>query len=433
MADERIEIETNIDVTPSIAALKQLKKQLRETTDPAEFRRLQQQIDDTQEAINAAKAGAGNFADVLGNLPGPIGDIAGKTSGLVGSLKQFGQIKLTDIRGSFVELGNDLTDVAKGFANMTGITKVYTVLNQALARSFVAVGVGEGAAAAGARAFAAALTATGIGAIVVALGLLIANWDKVVDAIKGATFESKAYEEAQGDVTKSLTDFNRKLLDVEVAFQQAKDGTITKDAALKKYNETLGASIGFAKSFEQAEQLIAANAEITAEQMRKRAEANFYFAKSAELAAKAATGEGIEPDTWQTVGNYILGLGQYTAFANNQITTYAKNQQQASVDAEKFAELGKEREKEAIALEAQKKKGIEAPPDYSKQIEARQKDLADIKKSLEEAELFLMGAQEREIAIVNKKYEAQIALAKKYKQDTTDLETAQLKEVKRFN
>ena len=422
-------IQTEADVTPSIAELKKLQKELKTTTDPAEFKRLQQQIDDTKEAISAARTGAGNFAEVLGTLPGPIGDIAGRAGGLIGTLKTFGQVKLTDLQGSFVELGKDLKDIAKSFFDLTGITKVYTVLNNALSKSFIAVGIGEQAAAAGARTFAAALTATGIGAIVVGLGLLIANWDKVTDAIKGATTETKTYDEAQTEVTKSVADFNKKLIDVENAFKAAKAGTISKDAALKKYNDTLGESIGFAGSLEQAEQLLAENTPVVIEGIKLRTQANVFYAKSAEAAAKAVSGEDLDPTVWQSIGNYILSGGNALGFASRQAKTYVENVGEVTKNQKVFEAEGDKLTQKAIENDKKLKKGLAAPPDNTKKDDARKQDLEAIKKNSEAALLAVMEAKDKEVATINKKYDEEVALAKKYGKSTVELEAARRKEL----
>jgi hypothetical protein len=422
-------IETEADVTPSIAELKKLQKELKTTTDPARFKELQQQIDDTKDAISAARTGAGNFAEVLGTLPGPIGEIGARAGSLIGTLKTFGQVKITDLQGSFVELGKDLKDVAKGFFDLTGITKVYTTLNNALSKSFVAVGIGEQAAAAGARTFAAALTATGIGAIVVGLGLLIANWDKVTDAIKGATAESKTYDEAQAEVTKQLADFNKKLIDVENSFKAARAGTIRKEDALKKYNETLGSTVGYAGSLEQAEQLLAENTAVVVEGIKLRTQANVFYAKSAEAAAKAVSGEDIEPSVWQTVGDYILSGGNALGFASRQAKSYVQNFAEVTENQKRFEKEGDALTQKAIENDKKLKKGLAEPPDNSKKDDARKQDLENIKKNSEAALLAVMEAQDKEVAIVNKKYNEEIALAKKYGKSTAELEAARLKEL----
>lgn len=421
-------IET--DVTPSIAELKKLQKELKTTTDPARFKELQQQIDDTKDAISAARTGAGNFAEVLGTLPGPIGDIAARAGGLIGTLKTFGQVKLGDLQGSFVELGKDLKDVAKGFFDLTGITKVYTVLNNALARSFVAVGVGEQAAAVGARTFAAALTATGIGALVVGLGLLIANWDKVTDAIKGATDESKTYDEAQAEVTKSVVDFNKKLIDVTNTFKAAKEGTVRKEDALKKYNDTLGSTVGFAGSLEQAERLLAENTTVVIEGIKLRTQANVFYAKSAEAAAKAVSGEDVDPSIWESVGNYIISGGNALSFFINQAETTGKKYAKLGENANKFAAEGDKLTQAAIENDKKLKKGLATPPDNTKAADQRKAELEAIKKNSEAALLAVMEAQDKEVATVRKKYEEEIKLAEKYGASTVELVAAREKEIK---
>jgi hypothetical protein len=431
MADKTIKVKVDVetDVEPSIAQLKALKKQLKETAAGSEdFARLQQQIDDVQDSLASARTGAGNFTDVLGQLPGPIGAIGGQASGLITTLKQFGALKITNLQSSFVELGKDVTDIAKGFMDLTGITKVYTTLNAALSKSFIAVGIGEQAAAAGARAFAAALTATGIGALVVALGLLIANWDKVTDAITGATAESKTYEEAQASVTKELTDFNKQLIGVENSFKAARAGTISKQDALKQYNDTIGKTIGFAGSLEQAEELMATNTPVIIQSIKLRTQANVFYAKSAEAAAKAVAGEGVEPTFWESVGNYVKSGGNMAIFAGKQVTTLGENYADLSIKTDKFAKEGDKLTNEAIENDKKLKKGLAKPPDYSGSKKATNDVLNELKKGFEDARLTLLSEKDRELEQVRIKYDDLVAKAKKYGKDTAILEEARLKE-----
>ena len=431
MADKTIKVKVDVetDVQPSIAQLKELKKQLKETAAGSEdFARLQQQINDTEDAIKSARTGASNFTEVLGQIPGPVGEIGNKVSSTVNTLKQFGGLKMSDLKSSFVELGKDVTDIVRGFGELTGITKVYTTINAALSKSFIAVGVSEAAATAGARAFAAALTATGIGAIVVGLGLLVANWDKVTDAVTGATAETKTYEEAQAQVTKELTDFNKKLIDVESSFKAAKEGTISKEDALKKYNDTLGATIGYAGSLEQAEELMASNTPVIIESIKLRTQANVFYAKSAEAAAKAVSGEDVDPSFWESAGNYIMSGGNMAVFAAKQVGTLGENYAELNAKTNKFAAEGDKLTAQAIENDKKLKKGLAKPPDFSATKKATDNEFESLKKGLEDARLNLLSERDKELEIVRIKYDDLIAKAKKYGKDTTILEEARNKE-----
>ena len=361
MADEKIEIEASIDVTPSIAALRKLKQELKNTTDPAEFRRLQTQIDDTQEAINSAKAGAGNFAEVLGTLPGPIGDIAGQAGGLIGTLKQFGQIKIEDLKASFVDLGSDIFDAAKGLANITGITKVYTVINNFLAASFVRVGLGEAAATAGARAFAAALTATGIGAIVVALGLLVNMLMNYAEA-----------SERAAENQKKLNEQREKMNEESLAVEQA---------SLKRSMDLLVS------------------------------EAKARGASQDEIFALEQQGR---ESTLKAQQRYLNELADQDSEEGRKTLESIKNlQTEIKIADNNF---------KADQLTAQKQFG-------DKSAELRKKELEQLKKNAKDAFLALMGDKDREVFLVEEKFDEQIKLAVKYGEDTTALTQLRQKEL----
>lgn len=219
MQEAELNIKTNLPAT--IAELRNLKQELKTVdADSDRFRTLTADINDMQDAIKASKTGADNFAEVLGTLPGPIGQIGSQIGGTIQSLKQFGAIKFTNLKASFVDLGKDLIDAGKGLANLTGLTKVYTVTNNALAKSFFGVAAGETAAATAAGVLTAALAATGITLIIGAIGLLVEAYkDWAGAAEKAAEAQKVLNERAQKGVeaaTNASIAFNKSEEDIAV-------------------------------------------------------------------------------------------------------------------------------------------------------------------------------------------------------------------------
>jgi hypothetical protein len=210
----KIKVTTEADVQPTIAELKKLKLQLRETSDPEQFKALQQQINDTEDAIKAARVGADNFAEVLGTLPGPIGAIGSQIGGTVQTLKQFGSLKFTDLKTSFVELGKDVVDAGKGLLQLTGITKVYEVTTAATSKALQFFGVSLNASNTAAKALGATLAtltaATGLIAIVALVDLLSTAWTNF-------TTRAERADEAQKKLNETLLKGSKVALDAESA------------------------------------------------------------------------------------------------------------------------------------------------------------------------------------------------------------------------
>lgn len=167
------------------------------------------------------------------------------------------------------------------------ITAAKVGWDKAMAATTALVATVTGEATVATRAFSTALLATGIGAFVVALGLLIANWEDVEEAISGVTDEMKLYEEANKNTASEVANANKEVLQQKALFKSARDGVISKEKALKSYNDTFGSTLGVAKSYNEAERIFNSKTKDYLEAVRLRARAQEFFKISAQKSAEA--------------------------------------------------------------------------------------------------------------------------------------------------
>jgi len=407
MADKKIKVQVDVetDVEPSLRQLRELKKQLKDTAvGSQDFINLQRQIDDVNDSLVGARAGAGNFADVLGQLPGPIGAIGGQLSGTIATLKQFSGIKISNVQASFVELGNDIVDTAKGIGNLTGITKVYTVINNALARSFTAIGIAEGTAAAGATAFAAALTATGVGALVVAIGFAVSALIEMAKELYATATGEKELQRAI-DKTNAAIEAQARLFDLNAkSAENRRKVTIAQMKAQGK----------------------------TEEEIRKYNIDQSYKDYEAAFAAEQ-----------EAVKIYNEGLGKLDAEGLKKAQENLDKRQQATKDAyASYLETGYNAKAEELKSEEAKNKELadknRAASDKKKEQKQREIDeqnklrdseLAEIRKGEEDSFKATLTEREKTEYEINQKYSSLVASAIKYNQDTTLLETGRQAEL----
>jgi hypothetical protein len=228
----------------------------------------------------------------------------------------------------------------------------------------------------------AAIGSTGIGLLVVALATVVTYWDEIAEAIDGATDESKAYKAVQDQVTASIAKVEENLISVKIAIDQAKAGTISKEAALKKYNETLGTAFGKTDDLRVAEERMIANTENYVKAQTLRAAGNLMIAKGAEAAAKAASGEDKDLSFWQQAQSEILGTisisEKYASRAKSEIQNRVENAKEQA----KYTTLGTNLLNEAAELEV--KIGAEKNNKIYEQNQKRTTESEDLEQKAKE-------------------------------------------------
>ena len=360
--------------------------------------------------------------------------------------------------GAFQALGSSLTSTASGFSAVQGALGLVGVegekVQEALLKVQSAMALAEGLKGledAG-RAFGAlkaialdtfkgikgALLATGIGVFIAALGVLVANWEAVSEAIGLTNKRQEALNSTLEDYRKGAADAIGKTQKVKSAFDLARSGVISKEEALQTYNETLGDSLGKAKSLDEAESLYAAKADAYVKAQAKKAQANALFNKSAELMAQSLTAAEENNTTFldNVSAGFQIAMGNFESGTKEIVKQNQKRtkerQKQLDAQAKMLEEEASKLLKESETIE--KQNNINAESDEAaaerrkaaaeKTAQARKDALEKIKAAEQEYLDSKLSAEELEIKKTEEKYNELIRLAEKYGHDTALLEQA---------
>lgn len=322
------------------------------------------QLKEIQEQVRKSSQ---DFGDQLANVRGTITGVSGAFQTVLGSLSLMG-----------VELGDDVK-MLKMLQSAMAITQGVAAIDSGI-KSFKALSISIKAATAATNGFKKALIATGIGALVVAVGLLIANMDKLSQLFGGAADESDKFAAANKRLKESLDSLNQQT-ELEIAMME-QDGATKVEVARKRL---------------EAARAALAEADATVDLIRAKGELNKKELEELQTAMDVAN------ERWKIVtkANQDLFLAE----------------RQAQLDRQKA-----ERERVQKHLEELRKQNEEA---------AKQR-LADLKKIAEqdnEANMSLVGDEQAELTKLKIAYDEALELHKKYGQDTAAITEAYEKQV----
>ena len=234
----------------------------------------------SKEAFNAAKRVAelqdnlkeanetaqlfdpGNKFQVIGNA---VRGLVGGFTALQGALALVG-VEGEDVQKTLVKVQSALA-LTEGLNTIADVGKDFKRLGSILVQTLGKSG-------------AIGLAIAGVAALTVYLADLFSSTTAEERALKELEATEKDYARAAGEA-------KQKVIEVQVAFDLAKQGVIKKDEALRKYNETLGDSLGRTNNLATAEKNLNDKAEDYIRITGLKAQANALFAKAAEQSADA--------------------------------------------------------------------------------------------------------------------------------------------------
>jgi len=380
MAELKVDIKVDDkSVGQSVEKVQSLKQQIRELqkqiqtakVGSVEFEELSERLKDTRDQLDLVNARSGDLFDSFNRLPGPIGMIGSTIQGTLDDLKILSSFSFKDLGKQFGAIGDDISLIGGNLAKTTGITKLFNATTLLTSNALKAVGISANVSSKGIKLFSAALIATGIGAIVVALGLLIANFDKLKSAVLNLIPGLKTVGDFVGNLVNKFTDLIGITNEAERAekkrqetYDKAKKSTDIVNDAIQREINLLKARGATQEEIDKKRKEIIQN---ELNDLKKLADANGKF--NDENAKK-----------YKDLQNQLAVIDAEAATRRAEETK--KNDEKAKAAADKKAQEDKARREKA----AQEQKAfLEAQADAVVQIEKDKEDTnaETLRKALE--------------------------------------------------
>ena len=306
MADTEVGVRLSAqdDATPKVKNLKQ------------ELKLAQQEVITLSEKFGVTSKEAANAARKAAELQDSIGDAKSLIDAFNPDTK-------------FRAFGASINTVVGGFTALTGVMGLLGVESEQVQKTLLkvqsALAISQGVAQLqeGVQSFKNLLAVVrgAINPITAIIGGIVAAGVVWLNSLNRQTAAQKALNSTLGDYKSAAAGAIQKVNEVKVAFDQARTGVISKEQALKVYNDTLGDSFGRTNDLGKAEKFLADKAEAYIQITALKAQANALFAKSAEQTAEALVAQN------ELINSGLSGEGGVFSRAADEI--------QAKIDAAK--------------------------------------------------------------------------------------------------
>jgi hypothetical protein len=365
-----------------------------------------------------------------------VGGVAGGFAAAEGAVALFG-VESQAIQETLVKL-NALLAITGGMQSIKESIPIFQNMGKSVSDAF-------GKMTTASKVF----MVSGIGLLITGISLLVANWDKVKNALSATTVAQKLNNQANLQAVSSIS---AELNAANKLSRQLKDETLTRKEKVQKVKEFQAAYPGLLQnmnietmSIDQINEQLTKNIQLLKLQAKQKAISSLreeQYKTQLEAQVKTANEHMSTFDKWSQGG--IFGFFIETKY-DEKTSIGAKNRQKiidkTNEQINALDKLDKANEKEMLALLKKGAQSKENIKDYSqlatttsnytdavdKNAEALEK-LRDLRQRLKEAEkeylTSLLSQEDQEKQAVREKYEALIREADKYNENSLLLREA---------